>query len=153
MRLTKVAALALLAGACAAGDEAGTTTAGADTAADERLAKYTTVRLTSPMDGLSERDRQVVGLLIDAAAQMDSIFWLQAFGEPDSLLPALDADTRRFALINYGPWDRLADNQPFVEGFGPKPAGANFYPSDMTKEEFEAAAAGEQGEQLRSLYT
>ena len=51
--------------------------------------------------------------------------------------------------INYGPWDRLEDNTPFVEEVGPKPAGANFYPSDMTKEEFEAAELSDKA----SLYT
>ena len=45
---------------------------------------------------------------------------------------------RRFADINYGPWDRLAADQPFIEGAGPKPLGAQFYPGDMSKEEFEA---------------
>lgn len=150
MRLAIIPAVALLAGACAAG-EADSTVAGAASQADARLSKYTTVRLTSPMEGLTARDRQVVGLLIDAAAEMDSIFWLQAFGEPDSLLGSLDDATRRFALINYGPWDRLANNEPFVEGYGPKPAGANFYPQDMTREEFEAAAGT--GSDLRSPYT
>jgi hypothetical protein len=42
-----------------------------------------------------------------------------------------------FARINYGPWDRLNDNRPFIEGVGEKPRGANFYPADMTREEFE----------------
>jgi len=41
--------------------------------------------------------------------------------------------------INYGPWDRLADNDPFLSGVQPKPEGANFYPADMTKEEFQKA--------------
>ena len=151
MKLLRVAGAAMLLGACASTDEP--TAATADASAEERLDKYTTVRLTSPMEGLSERDRQVVGLLIDAATHMDSIFWLQAFGEPDTMLASLDDAGREFARINYGPWDRLADNQPFVEGYGPKPAGANFYPHDMTKEEFEAAAAGASGTLLRDSYT
>jgi hypothetical protein len=56
---------------------------------------------------------------------------------------------------NYGPWDRLDGNAPFVEGVGPKPAGANFYPADVTKEEVEAAAAVSPAarEGLESLYT
>ena len=41
--------------------------------------------------------------------------------------------------MNYGPWDRLADDNPFMPGVGEKPLGAQFYPGDMTKEEFEAA--------------
>jgi hypothetical protein len=55
------------------------------------------------------------------------------------LISITDEDTKTFARINYGPWDRLDGNKPFVEGVGEKPKGANFYPADMTKEEFEAA--------------
>ena len=56
---------------------------------------------------------------------------------------------RRYVTINYGPWDRLEGNEPFIYGVGPKPAGANFYPTDMSKEEFEAAAL----EGKSALYT
>ncbi|MEL7341039.1 MAG: Zn-dependent hydrolase, partial [Bacteroidota bacterium] len=45
-------------------------------------------------------------------------------------------EERMYALINYGPWDRLDGDAPFVAGVGDKPLGANFYPADMTKEEF-----------------
>src|SRR5690606_37606074 len=151
MRFFKTACVAVLLTACTGSDEPPAAGDGAASDIESRLAMYTTVRLTSDMAGLTERDRQVVGLLIDAAAEMDSIFWRQAFGEPDSLLASLDDATRRFAEINYGPWDRLANNEPFVAGFGPKPAGANFYPADMTREEFEAAAAV--NSELRSPYT
>jgi hypothetical protein len=142
-----VAAAVLLAG-CAGREQAG-----AD-AADARLAKYTSVRLTTDMGQLTEREQRVVALLIDASAAMDEIFWQQAYGDRDALFAAIpDAATRQFAAINYGPWDRLAGNEPFVEGHGAKPAGANFYPPDMTKEEFEAAAASGNGAALRSQYT
>ena len=58
-------------------------------------------------------------------------------------------------LYNYGPWDRLAENEPFVAGFGPKPPGANLYPANLTKEEFEEvlAADPERAAELRSLYS
>jgi hypothetical protein len=83
----------------------------------------------------------MVSLLIDAAKIMDDLFWQQAYpGDRAALLAGLkDAETRRFAEINYGPWDRLAGNAPFVPGVGAKPPGAGFYPLDMTKEEFERA--------------
>ena len=48
-----------------------------------------------------------------------------------------DTLIRVFAGINYGPWERLNGNRSFIKGFGDKPAGANLYPLDMTKEEFE----------------
>jgi hypothetical protein len=128
--------------------------------ADPRLAKYTTVRLTTDLTQLSERDRRVVALLIDAADAMNPIFWQQAYGSRDSLMSLIgDEATRRFAEINYGPWDRLAGNEPFVDGVGAKPDGANFYPADITREEFESAVAaggegvGSDGAALRSQYT
>jgi hypothetical protein len=89
----------------------------------------------------------MIPLLIDAARSMDAIFWRQAYGNRDSLLQSItDPDTRRYAEINYGPWDRLDGNAPFVEGVGPKPPGAGFYPRDMTKEELK-------GKPLESQYT
>jgi len=119
---------------------------------DSLLSKHTTVRLTSDLGTLSEQERQMIPLLIDAAVEMDSLFWLQSYGERDSLLNTIsDPNLRRFVEINYGPWDRLDGNEPFIHGVGPKPNGANFYPDDITKEEFETAAA--ERSDLRSLYT
>ena len=60
-----------------------------------------------------------------------------------------DPALRRAVEINYGPWDRLDNEAPFVPGIGPKPPGAAFYPHDMTKQEFEAAQLPEK----KSLYT
>ena len=127
-----------------------------DSPIEKKLAQYTTVRLTTDLGKLTENERLMIPLLIDAARSMDAIFWRQAYGNRDSLLGSIkDPGTRRYAEINYGPWDRLDNNAPFVEGVGPKPAGAGFYPHDMTKEEFEAAAAKSpsQGKALRSQYT
>ena len=153
--LTAVSATLLLLAACTTTERAARGAATApDSAADARLAKYRTVRLTTDMAQLTDRDRQVLGLLIDAAASMDSIFWQQAYGNADSLLAAADDEaTRQFMRINYGPWDRLANNEPFMDGFGAKPPGANFYPADMTRDEFEAAATGAAAGPLRSQYT
>lgn len=137
---------------------AGTTTqpATADIAAG--LAKYTTVRLAVDSSGLTANERRMIPLLIDAADAMDDIYWHQAHGNRDSLLSAVrnDPQARRFVEINYGPWDRLANDQPFLRGVGPKPAGANYYPIDMTKGEFETAVANapkERADSLKSLYT
>lgn len=123
---------------------------------DRRLAKYTTVRLTTDFAALTPRERQMIPLLIDAAREMDGIFWQQAYGDRDALLRTIaDPKVRRFAEINYGPWDRLADNEPFVPGAGAKPDGSNLYPRDLTKAEFEraVAAGGARADSLRSLYT
>jgi hypothetical protein len=123
---------------------------------EQRLAKYTPFRLEADLSALTDNERKMLPLLIDAAKIMDQLFWRQAYGEPATLIQgAHSAAARRFVEINYGPWDRLAGNEPFLEGVGPKPPGANFYPSDMTKEEFETAAAEspERAEELKSLYT
>ena len=48
-----------------------------------------------------------------------------------------DADIAKFADINYGPWDRLNGDAAFLKGYDSKPEGAEFYPHDMTKEEFQ----------------
>jgi len=127
----------------------------APSAIEQKLAQYTTVRLGARLDRLSEKERKIIPLLIDAARAMDAIFWRQAYGNRDSLLHSLDDPAvRRYAEINYGPWDRLDNNAPFVAGVGPKPPGAGFYPRDLTKEEFERAArAPVRGKPLKSLYT
>ncbi|HET9948306.1 MAG TPA: hypothetical protein VFQ22_05265, partial [Longimicrobiales bacterium] len=80
-------------------------------------------------------------LLIEAARPMHEAFWMEAWGSRDSLMAMIDDDrVRRYAEINVGPWDRLANAEPFVEGVGPRPPGARFYPPDATREEIEAAA-------------
>ena len=121
----------------------------------KKLGKYTSVRLTADLGHLSENQKRVIALLIEAGQAMDEAFWIQAYGDKAALLDSIgDADARRFVELNYGPWDRLADNDPFIDGAGAKPAGANLYPADMTEEEFNAAAASaEAGDALRSLYT
>ncbi len=127
-----------------------------DSPIERKLAQYTTVRLTTDLEKLSHNERRMIPLLIDAARAMDAIYWRQAFGDRDSLLRSIaDAGTRRYAEINYGPWDRLDGNTPFIEGGGPKPKGAGFYPRDMTKEEFDTVAAKSPalGKALRSQYT
>lgn len=109
--------------------------------AESRLGIYHPVDLKADLSHLSDRQRHVVELLIEASEIMDNLFWHQAYGaSKDSLLSRInDEQVRRFADINYGPWDRLDNNKPFLTGFGDKPAGANFYPADMTKAEFEQA--------------
>jgi len=122
----------------------------------ERLAQYATVRLEADTTGLTEADRLTIAHLIAAAAQMDTLFWDQAYGAHDSLLASIqDAAVRRYVEMNYGPWDRLRDNEPFLPGVGPKPPGANFYPAALTRAEFEEylLAHPEQADSLKSLYT
>ena len=81
----------------------------------------------------------MVRLLIEAAQITDDIFWQQVWGDREELLAGIDdPKARQFAIYNYGPWDRLDNDQPFLEQYGPRPPGARFYPEDMSKAEFEA---------------
>ena len=100
---------------------------------------YVPVKLTADLSAITEQQRQMLPLLIQAADIMDSLFWREAWGRPDSMpVKHPGPDLRRFFHMNYGPWDRLAGDKPFIDGVGAKPKGARFYPADMGAEEFDA---------------
>jgi hypothetical protein len=106
----------------------------------QKVDAYKKVRLTADLSSLSENEKAMIPKLIEAAKMMDDLFWYETLGDKDAFFKGITNDTiAQFARINYGPWDRLDNNTPFVDGFGTKPDGANFYPSNMTKEEFEAS--------------
>ncbi|MFK8014521.1 MAG: Zn-dependent hydrolase [Gammaproteobacteria bacterium] len=115
--------------------------------AQDRLDIYATFELTADLSGLSANQKKMLPLMIDASKIMDDLFWRQAYGDKQALLSSIaDPATRRFADINYGPWDRLNGDAPFLSGVGPKPEGAQFYPADMTRDEFDSASVrGKQG--------
>lgn len=101
--------------------------------------KYAEYTLTSDISHLSENEKEMLPLLFEAADIMDDLFWKENYGDKDELMAKItDPDLQRFACITYGPWDGLDGNKPFVEGVGEKPAGAQFYPQDMTEEEWNA---------------
>jgi hypothetical protein len=150
-----MAAAGLAAGLTGCGESKGAPAAAAERSPmAARVAAYTPVRLTADLGGLSDRERKMLPLLIDAATEMDSVYREQFYRPLDSLLATLsDPDTRRFVEINVGPWDRLDDDRPFLPGVGERPKGAELYPHDMTPGEFEKAAASPAGKALRSSYT
>ncbi len=114
------------------------------------LSKYTTFRLTTDLSVLTDNQQKMISILIDAAKVMDELFWFDAYGDQHALISDIqDQALKSFATINYGPWDRLDANAPFISGVAAKPLGANYYPADMTKEEFEAADIADK----TSLYT
>jgi hypothetical protein len=105
----------------------------------KKVDAFADFRLTSDISGLSENQKKMLPLLFDIARIMDDIYWTQTYGDKAELLNSLETEAQKeFVKINYGPWERLNGNKPFIEGVGEKPAGAQFYPEDMTKEEFKA---------------
>lgn len=102
---------------------------------------YADFSLVSDLDEFSDNQRKMLLVLIEASQIMDDLFWRQAYGDDyQEWLASIGVDEeRQFAELNYGPWDRLDDEAPFMSGAGEKPLGARFYPADMSKEEFEAA--------------
>jgi len=120
------------------------------TATQKLLSKYTPFKLTTNLSSLSANQRKMIKVLIEAADIMNELFWYEAYGNKTEFLTSLEnSEEQLFANVNYGPWDRLDGNQPFIKDVGSKPDGANFYPQDMTKEEFEAADITDK----TSLYT
>lgn len=112
---------------------------------EAKVARFAPTEITADIAHLSSGDRRALKKLIEAGRLMDEIFLRQVWSGNVALLDRLKADTspegalkRRYFWINFGPWSRLDDDEPFIDGVPPKPAGANYYPEDMTKEEFRA---------------
>ena len=109
-----------------------------------KVERYKPVTLSADLSYLSESEKAVFRLLVDVARIMDDLYWMQNYGDKDTLLNKLTNEyEKKYAIINYGPWDDLDGLKPFIKGVGQKPAGANFYPADMTKEEFEKFSSPE----------
>lgn len=100
---------------------------------------YVPFTLTTDISHLSENDKKMLLLLFDVASVMDQLFWIESNGGKEEFLQAIkNPDAVKVATINYGPWDRLGGEKVLFGNVPEKPAGANFYPMDMTKAEFEA---------------
>ena len=112
--------------------------------------EYAWFDLTSDLvAGLSENEKQLIPIFVRIAEIMDDLFWKQTFGDKTLLDTISDPYTKEFAMIQYGPWNRLDDNKPFVPGYGAKRPGCCYYPDDITAEEYEAL----EDENKSSLYT
>ena len=117
---------------------------------EKKASQLVPVELRADLGHLSENELGMLPLLMEAANIMDRLFWEQAYGDPAGLLSGTTHEASlKMIRNNYGPWDRLNGNQPFLAGVGPKPEGANFYPPDMTGGEFEQFESDEK----TSLYT
>lgn len=130
---------------------------------EEGLKQYVPVHISADMTKLTERQRQMVAKLAEAGRLADKIFWQQtahdAISTRDSLNslnnPALKAAID-YVMINYGPYDAIKGDERFI-GKGPakRPSGGNFYPIDMSKEEFEQYVVSNpaQKEELENQYS
>jgi len=102
-------------------------------------AQYAEVVLEADISHLSANEKEMLKIMFEISDIIDELFWIQAYGDKEELLSKITNEhAKKFAMIQYGPWDRLNNLAPFIDGYGEKPEGANFYPADMTKEEFEA---------------
>ena len=126
-RFPGIVVLAILAAACAKEPEQQVEIETLDRA-EVRPEIYAEFTLTADLGHLSADQKQMLVLLIDAADIMDDLFWRQSFGDDyrQWLDTREDERARRFAELNYGPWDALDDDKPFIDGFGPTPLGARF---------------------------
>jgi hypothetical protein len=114
-----------------------------------KIARFAPTPVTASVAGLDPGDRQALGKIIEAARLLDPLFLRQVWAGNPALEAKLAADTSKagrelfhYFRINKGPWSRLDHNEAFVPGVPEKPAGAGFYPGDMTKEEFQKWEAG-----------
>ena len=107
--------------------------------ADRLVENYALVTIPAPdLTGITDNGKEVLRLYRQAADEVDKIYWKQNYAEGEALLDVLTNPSEKlYARINYGPWDRI-DGKPFLKGYSDKPAGACFYPADMTQEEFDA---------------
>ena len=121
------------------------------------LTKYVEVELESDLSVLSENERKMLPLLIDACRAMDDDLLARgvrrqgAAPRERSRTPSCGASPRSTT----GPGTACTGTRPFLPGAGEKPKGAGYYPADMTKEEFEKACAESpaRAASLKSQYT
>jgi hypothetical protein len=111
-----------------------------------KIRRFAPTVITADASRLSARDRLALQKIIEAAKWMDPLFLRQVWSGNEALLKKLERDRTpqgrerlHYFEINNGPWSRLDNDEPFIAGVPQeKPPGANFYPEDMTKEEFNA---------------
>lgn len=118
---------------------------------EKKVEEFAFVDLTAPelVAQLSDKEKQMIPIFIQIADIMNDLFWKQTFGDKTILDTIQDPFVKDFVMINYGPWERLNNNIPFVSGFGEKPKGCQYYPEDMTEAEFDAFS----DKNKKSLYT
>src|SRR6266542_6145189 len=121
-----------------------------DPALAKKISRFAPTILTADTARLSAADRKALKKIIEAAKLLDPLFLRQVWSGNDELHQKLEADQSvvgrqrlHYFLINDGPWSRLDSNEPFIEDEPQqKPPQANYYPDDMTKDEFNNWVSG-----------
>jgi len=103
-----------------------------------KVEEFASYDLKADLSQLSDNEKQLIPIFVQIADIMDQLFWLQTYGDKNDFAKLKDPYAKEFVMINYGPWERLNDNMPFIQGYGEKPAGCQYYPQDITVEEFDA---------------
>ena len=104
-----------------------------------KVEEYAQVELKSDLvNGLNDKEKELVKIFFQVGEITDDLFWKQTFGDKSVLDPLTDSYAKKFAMIQYGAWDRLDNNKPFLPGYGEKLDVCNYYPHDITAEEFDA---------------
>jgi hypothetical protein len=110
---------------------------------NQKIRRFAPTVLTANTARLSPNDRKALQKIIAAAKLYDALYLRQIWSGNESLLKKLEADRTplgrlrfHYFMINKGPWSQLDENAPFIEGVPPRPPQANFYPDDLTKDEF-----------------
>ena len=111
-------------------------------------ARFAPTPLQVDTSTLSPGDKKALVKLIQAARIVNHIFMQQFWSGNLALYQKLQQDKSalgqarlHYFWINKGPWSEIDEHKAFLPGVpAKKPAGANFYPEDMTKEEFESWA-------------
>ncbi len=123
----------------------------------EKVKQFAPTEIRYDHDLLNERQKVVLEKLFRAAQIMDTLFLKQVYDKNEEIARTLAADTtvegrarKTYFDIMFGPFDRLDHDKPFY-GTAAKPAGANFYPADMSKEEFEKWLSNHPGD--RAAFT
>lgn len=125
------------------------------------IARFAPAELKVDTSKLARGDQQALKKLLEAAKVIDEIFLGQRWRFNVALRQSLERDTSalgrarmHYFNLNKGPWSDLDQQKAFIEWQikltyakggefvaevpSTKPPGANFYPDDMTKDEFEA---------------
>lgn len=104
-----------------------------------KVDEFAPVELKSDLvKGLNDKEKELVKIFFQIGKITDDLFWKQTFGDKSQLDTITDSYAKDFAMIQYGVWDRLDNNKPFISGYGEKLLVCNYYPHDITEEEFNA---------------